>query len=220
MGLFAKTIARKKSNNSAAKAASYTMWVVADGDPASASLDDLIQLTAKAKVVGAQIDVRKDEVKDYAERRYVEDYVSSGVPPATPMIVQNSSGSKIVFVVQDRSGQYDVKEDQQIMLAELLGQGANDLLYTETTFGFNRDILAMPGVQDVIEGALERALKKLVSEDILSIDNAGALLCVDVKTAFKPGTLDRLCQICSNSATTMLQFLRIMGSSATRYVKT
>lgn len=168
--------------------------------------------------------VFKTAVKGFAEKNYVKDYAATGVSPETPMQVATADGEKVTFVVQDRSSQYGVKEDQKEALVELLGQdAAADLLFEETTFGFNRDVLAIPGVMEIVEKALENAIKKLTDDKdgkpVLSEEAAGALLDVKVKTAFRPGTLDRLSLICGKDVTRIEQFLEIMGSSATRYVK-
>lgn len=225
-GLFAKA-AEKKAAAPATKTKKQTLWVV--GDPASdkvaGSIHALIELSGQAKAVEAKMGVHKTIVKDFAEKNYVQDYAVTGVSPETPMVVQNADGEKITYVVQDRSSQYQVKDDQQEALKALLGEDATaDLLYTETSFGFSRDILAVPGVMEVIEKALENAIKKLTDDKdgkaVLTPEQAEALLDVKSKTAFKPGTLDRLSMICGKDTARIEQFLEIMGSSATRYVKT
>lgn len=218
-GLFNKAKA-EAAVKAPVKSKKETVWLVPAGSKESVAVKELVNLTRQAKAIEAKTGVFKGVLKEYGESNYVADYVKLGVNPETPMTVQNPDGEKVTFVVQDRSSQYGVKDDQKSALVELLGEDAtNDLLYEETTFGFNRDILAMPGVMEVVEKALESAVKKLVDTGTLTEDQVGGLLDVKVKTAFKPGTLDRLVMICGKDTTKVSQFLEIMGSSATRYVK-
>lgn len=223
-GLFAK--ASEKKAVTPTKTKKSTTWLVGDTDTEkiAKSVDALIELSGQAKAVEAKMGIHKNIVRGYAEKNYVRDYATTGVSPETPMIVQTTEGAKVTFVLQDRSSQYQVKEDQQDALKALLGEdAAADLLYTETTFGFSRDILAIPGVMDVVEKALESAIKKLTDDKsgkpLLTEEQAEMLLDVKSKTAFKPGTLDRLSMVCGRDAVRIEQMLEIMGSSATRYVK-
>jgi hypothetical protein len=224
-GLFAKAAA--KTTAVPKKTKKETIWAVGDptSDPVAKSLHELVELNRQAKAVEAKMGVHKGVVKEFADENYVKDYASLGVPPETPMMIVNADGEKATFVVQDRSSQYGVKDDQREALVTLMGEdAANDLLYTEISFGFNRDVLAVPGVQEAIEAALEKTIKKLTDaaggKPVLTPEQAELLLDVKSKTAFKPGTLDRLTLLCGRDTTKMSQFLDIMGSSAVRYVKT
>jgi hypothetical protein len=225
-GLFAKA-AGKKADAPKTAAKKSTVWQVGDpaNDPVARSVHELNLLNREAKAIEAKQGVHKNVVKDFANDKYVRDYAVLGVSPETPMVVQNADGEKATFVVQDRSSQYQVKDDQVEALNSLLGEDrTQELLYTETSFGFNRDILAVPGVQEAIEAALEKAIGKLTDDSkgrpVLTAEQAELLLDVKQKTAFKPGTLDRLTVVCGKDTTKIEQFLDIMGSSATRYVKT
>jgi hypothetical protein len=224
-GLFSKVKAQAAVKSTVSKK-KETVWLV--GDPATdkigKSVREIIKLTGEAKAIEAKEKVHKNIVKEYAEENFVNDYAALGVHPETPFVVQNEAGERVTFVVQDRSSQYQVKDDQKGALVELLGQdAAADLLYEETTFALNRDVLAVPGVQEVIEAALEKAIKKLTDDSagkpILSPEAAELLLDVKTKTSFKPGTLDRLTVVCGKDTTKISRFLEIMGSSATRYIK-
>ena len=199
-------------------------WLAGDpaGDAVAKSVHELVRLSADAKAIEAKMGIHKTVVKRFAEDRYVSEYATNGSSPDTPMVVQNSDGEKVTYVVQDRSGQYGVKEEQKAALASLLGPDAvESLLFDEVHFGFNREIMAIPGVQEAIEKALEAAIKKLTSgaKPVLTESQAEALIEADQKTAFKPGTLDRLTVIVGQDSGRIKQFLEIMGSSATRYVK-
>lgn len=220
MGLFKQATEKKKAETTTGPKRKSTTWLVGDpsGDAIGQAVHELTVLNAQSKAIDAKMEIHKNVVKRYAETSFLRDYADSGLPPDTPMIVQNHDGEKVTFVVQDRSGQYGVKDEQKDALIQLLGaDAASELLYEETSFGFNRDILAIPGVQETIEKALEGALKKLT--DTLTDEQKEALLDVKVKTAFKPGTMDKLALICGKDATRMKQFIDIAGSSCVRYVK-
>ena len=222
MGLFAKAKASKKSEEP--KKAKGIAWLAGDpqGDAVAKSVKELVRLEADAKAIEAKMGVHKTVVKKFAETQYVSVYAETGSAPETPMVVQNSDGEKVTYVVQDRSSQYAVKTEQQEALAQLLGPDAvEDLLYDEVSFGFNREIMAVPGVQEAVEKALESAIKKLTSgaKPVLTETQAEALIEANQKTAFKPGTLGRLAMIVGRDTGRIKQFLEIMGSSATRYIK-
>ncbi len=220
-GLFGKAKAAAASKPTAASKKKETVWLVGAGSREAVAVKELVELTKQAKAIEAKTGVFKGVLKEYGEASYVGEYAKLGVAPETPMTILNPDGDKVTFVVQDRSSQYGVKDDQKAALVELLGEdGTQELLYEETSFGFNRDLLALPGVMEIVEKALETATKKLVDNGVLTEEQVGELLDVKVKTAFKPGTLDRLTMVCGKDTTKLGQFLDIMGSSATRYVKT
>lgn len=223
-GLFAKAAAKKTEGTGAAtaKKAKNTTWLCGStaGDEVAKAVHELKVLNAEKKAIEAKMDVHKVKVQGYAEDQFYRAYADVGVFPETPMLVQNSDGEKVTFVVQDRSAQYGVKPEQVDLLAEMLGQDAvGDLLYEETTIAFNRLVMALPGVTEAVEQALERAIMKLVKDGSLSEEQAGELVDPIVKRTFKPGTLDRLAIICGRDVTRIEQFCEIMGSSCTMYLK-
>lgn len=218
MGLFAKATDKAKLNGEKVAKRKGTPWIV--GDQASiqvaGSVHELVGLEAQKKALDAKMEIHKTVVKKYAEGQYIQNYADREVPPDSPMYVQNADGEKVTYVVQDRSGQYQVKDTQQDALRDLLGaDAAENLLYQESTISFNRDVLAHPGVQEAVEKALESALKKLDIPDELK----DSLVDVEVKTAFKPGTFERITQICGKDTAKIKQFLDIAASSCCRYVK-
>ncbi len=220
MSLFAK-VAAKKVEAPKAKAKGVS-WVAGDssGDAVAKSVKELVKLDAEMKAIDAKMGLHKTVVKKYAEEKYLRDFADRGVSPDTPMTVQTTDGEKVTYVVQDRSGQYAVREEQVEALGQLLGlDAAGELVYQESRFQFNRDVLALPGVQDAIGTALEGAIASLVEAGALTQERAEALLEVEVRTSLKPGTLDRLPHIVGRDIGRMRSFLEIVGSSVTRYVK-
>jgi len=221
MGILTKAAGKKVESKPKSKG---LVWVAGDvnGNAIAKSIHELVQLSSEAKALEAKMDIHKTVVKKYAESQYVTGYAELGVPPDGPLFVQNADGEKVTFVVQDRSGQYGVKDEQKDALVQLVGSDvADDLLYGETKFSFNRELLAVPGVLEAIEKALEGAVKKLTSgaRPVLSSEQAENLVEADQKVSFKPGTLDRLGYVVGRDTGKIKQFLDIMGSSVTKYIK-
>lgn len=220
-GLFAKAAAKAKETVKEVKKKGMA-WVVGnkDAETVGKAIHELALLEAQAKTISAKQEVIKSAVKRYCDNLFITSYVSQGSMPDSPMTLLNSDGEKVTYVCQDRGGQYGLKEDQKEALADLLGEDAlQDIVYDETSFGFKRDVLALPGVMPIIEKALENAVNELIDTGTLTGDQASELLDVKNKTAFKPGTLDRLTQICGKDTSRVKQFLDIAGSSFTRYIK-
>jgi hypothetical protein len=222
MGLFAKAAEKSAASTKSSKPKKNTTWVVGDpeGDAVAKAVHELVELTAQEKALAAKKKLQATIVLKVAKTNHVRDFCDLGVPPDTPMLVQNSDGEKVTFIVQDRGGQYNVKPEQIEAMQQLLGEdAANDLLYTETTLGFDRTILGIPGVGEAIEKALERVVTKLVKDEKLTPEQADELITAKQKTSFKPGTLDRAATIVGRDTTKLAAFLDAMGSSCTRYIK-
>lgn len=219
MGLFDRAVKTKTA--SAPKKKNTTWSTGAENKAVSNAVHQLVALTAEEKAIKAKMGLYKGLVEKFARENYVQDLANLGVQPPGPLKITNSDGESVTYVVQDRSSQYNVKEEQRDMLVELVGEDeVEDLLYTETTISFDRSIMAIPGVSDAIESYLERCITKLIKEGTLSPEQADELVVAQQKTAFKPGTLDRVVMIVGKSANRVSQFLDAMGSCCVRYIKT
>lgn len=197
-----------------------TSWVVSSEQDVSAAVTTLVQLEAESKAIEAKMGLAKTLVKKYAGDKFIAQFATEGVKPATPMTIQNSDGHSVTYVVQDRGSQYDVKEEQKEALAAILGPDAVDpLLYDETTFSFSRVLLMDDRVMSVIDDALTAAKKKLVKTGVITEEQGDELIVAKTKVSFRPNTLDRLAEICGRDTVKMDEFLDAAGSSFTRYVK-
>lgn len=221
MGLFTK--ATEKSKQATAPTASgkrNTTWTAGDpeADQVAKAVHELVAIAAQEKALAGKKSLHETLVKNFALRNFVEHIAETGVRPESPMYVMNADGEKVSWITQDRSGQYKVKPEQKEALEQLLGkEAADDLLYEEVTFKFNREALAKPGVAEAIEKALEAVDKKLRASGKLSDEDV--LVDADVKEALKPGTLDRAGIICGSDTTKIRNFLEAIGAAFTRYVK-
>lgn len=221
-GLFSKATAKAVREDKPSRAKKATTWVVGDPekDQVAKAIHELVELSAQEKAIKAKKSMASKIVLKHANTNYIHDFCDLGVPPDTPMIVQNHDGEKVTYVVQDRTGQYAVKEEQREILEDVLGEDAvDDLLYEETKIGFDRSILALPGVTEAVEKALERTITKLVKDEVLTEEQADALVVADHKVSFKPGTLDRAALIAGRDTARLSALLDAMGSSVTRYIR-
>lgn len=222
MGLFSNAANVAKSKQSSVKPKKNTTWVVGnnENEQVAVAVKNLVELSAQEKAITAKKKLYATTVMKHAKQNHVTDFCDLGVSPDTPMQIMTEDGEKVTFVVQDRGGQYNVKEDQVDALTQLLGEDATtNLLYTETTLGFDRLILAKEGVSEAIEKSLMRCIEGLVEGGKLSEEQASELVTAKQKTSFKPGTLGQAAAIVGRDVTRLAQFLDAMGSSCCRYVK-
>jgi len=162
--------------------------------------------------------LHRHPVIKHAKAEFFSTYADNGVFPETPMLVQNQDGEKCTFVVQDRSSQYQCKQEQLEQLILLLGEdAARNMVAEEIRFGFQREAMINPKIQSVLERHLNSAIEELTEAGV--IEGFQDVLEVEQKTAFKPGTLQRLSQICGADSTKMRQVMDAMGSSAVQYIK-
>lgn len=222
MSLFAAAT-EKTAKAKTAKPKKNTIWVVGTSEEdlkVGIAVKTLVELSADEKALKAKMALQKAIVLKVAKKNHVRDFCDLGVQPDTPMKVQNADGLAVSYIVQDRSGQYAAKPEQIEVMVQLLGEdAAANLTYTETSLGFDRVILAIPGVSEAIEKSLMSAIKKMIKAEVLTGEQADELIVAKSKTAFKPGTLDRAALLCGNDTTKMSQFLDALSSSCTRYIK-
>jgi len=222
MSVFAKAAAKKAEKSASTKPAKkQTLWAVGnpDADKVAKSVHELTELNAQVKAINAKMGVHKTVVLNFAKDSFYQQYADSGVFPETPMKVQNSEGENVTFVVQERN-QYGVKDDSLAALTQLLGEdGANELVYEETVFGFDRSVLSKDGVMDILGKHIEAAMAELTETGTINDEEADALLDAEVKRSYRPGVLQRLALIAGKNAGKMRQVCEAIGSGCVQYVK-
>lgn len=221
MGLFAKA-AGKKASTPKAKSSGRT-WAVGDpeGDKVGKAVKELVRISGEMKALESKKSLHAQVVAKHASTSFIRDFSEAGVMPETPMKVVNADGDSVTYVVQDRGSQYALKDEQIEAMEAVLGEDVvESIVYDETTIKFNRDVMALPGVSEAIEAALEKAVAAMLKKGTLSGEQADELIEADVKRALKPGTLARAATLVGNDQTRLAQFIDAMGSGCTRYVKT
>jgi hypothetical protein len=221
MSLFAQAKEAKAIKSKAPKSKKKsTTWMVGSGESeakVAKAVSELKSLNAEKKAIDAKMKVHNTVVKTHARSEFFETFAANGVFPETPMKVQNDEGEAVTFVVQDRSTQYEAKAEQLGALEQILGEdGARDMIGEETRFSFQRDAMMNPDVMAILEQHLEAAIAQLTEAGL--IEGFEDVLDVNTRTAFKPGTLQRLALICGKDAVKMRQVMDAMGSSAPNYV--
>lgn len=221
MGLFAKAAAKATKETTKVKKKATT-WNVGDPeqDEVSKSVKELVRLSGEAKALTAKMSLHKQTVHKFANRQFVTQFADNGVLPETPMKVVNADGDSVTFVVQDRSGQYSIKDEQVDVMVQLLGEDAtNDIVYEENTIRFDRLVMSIEGVAEAVEKALESAVRKLIKDGVLTEENADELIVVDSKRSLRPGTLERAAMVTGKDVIRLGAFLDAAGSQFCRYVK-
>lgn len=215
MGVFSKAAAGSVVKKPSAKG---TAWLTNEAD--GKSVDKFVDLTAEKKKVEAKIAIPKGSLVSVAFAKYLESYVRTSVPPETPMTLVAGSGNSVTFVVQDRSGQGGLSEEQIEDLTTLLGSEVVDgIVYDEISFSFNRDVLAAPGVMSVIEKHLGAAISEIVESGLVSGEAADQLLEAEQRKALRPGVFQRLVSVCGANVARLERFLGIVGGLFVKYVK-
>jgi len=200
-----------------------TVWQIADANEATAlnsAIHEIVTLHADVKAITAKQNIYKSQVKKHAEDCYLRAYADRGVAPDSPMQLVNNDGEKVIYVVQERCAQSKVKDEQVEQLDLLLGEdAAKAILFENSVFKFNNTLLAKAGVMDAVGSALESAFEGLVESGCLTAAEASNVLEVDEFVAFKPGTTNRLADVCGRDTQKMKNLLDVMGSASVRYVK-
>lgn len=220
MGLFAKAAGKKSAAPKTTKKS--TTWAVGDpeGDKVGKAVKELVRISGEMKALESKKSLHAQVVAKHAGTSFIRDFADNGVMPETPMKVVNADGDSVTYVVQDRGSQYALKDEQIEALEDVLGVDVVEgLVYNETTIKFNRDVMALPGVSEAIEAALEKAVVVMLKKGTLSEEQADELVEADVKRALKPGTLARAATLVGNDQTRLAAFIDAMGSGCTRYVK-
>lgn len=225
-GLFAKAASKKAA--SPAKKKDATMWRMGQNQKIASAIHEFVQLEAKKKAIDAQMGIFKTILKNAGEENYLRDFSTLGVPPETPMKLVNEEGESVTYVVTDRCASTKVSDEQVEEIVAMFGEdGAKEIVFEQSTFKFDPVLMAIPGVQDVIEAALGEAVARLTSPrevdgkelpPLLTEQMAENLIECDQIRAFKPQTIKRMAEICGRSVTRMKDLLSAMGSACVRYV--
>ncbi len=217
--LFAKAKAAAPAASTSKR--KQTMWSLnGSADEQSASLErdihDILANDAIMDTAKTAKSLASKRVAEYALAQFSADYARLGVTPESPMVVSNRTGESVTFVVQDKTKTSVVNDEQVESLVDILGEdGTNDILTTVDTFAFNGEILGQEGVAE----ALSHAIAKLVEGDKITQEQADGLIVASTKRLVKPGTVDRLADVCGRSNVKIEQVMRTLNGPIVTYVK-
>lgn len=224
MGLLTKAADKaksKKSEKTTKAKKKSTVWSVGSdekGEALAESVKTLVELNAKKKAIDAKMGVHKTAVNKHARAEFFNHLAQNGVMPETPMVVQNADGQKVTFVVQDRAHNTSVKPEVRDDLEDILGEDAVEgMIVEETRFAFQREAVLNPEILGVIEKHLESAVGELVEAGL--IEDVEDLVDIEQVSAFRPGILAQLPQICGKDSTKIQETFDALGSATVSYVK-
>lgn len=222
MGLLSK--AKAAAPAGPVKKKKQTVWLVVS-DALKKAIKDVIAYAVESKQLEAKSTVLKTTLKNHAVDEFIKSIAHNGIFPETPLLLQNDDGQTVTFVVSDMTASTKVSEEQIEAMNQLLGKDrADDLFYQQTTFSFDPAILALPGVTEAVEKALDRVVNRLTTADdsgnvILTAEQAELLINAKTVTAFRPGTVQRMPEICGRDVVLMKEFFKTMGSALKHYIK-
>ena len=177
---------------------------------------DALATFVKAK---ADIDTAKGKsdmavglVKPVVLKMYSQLWAKGQAIPETPISVSNEAGVTATYVVQDRTGTILFSEQQQIALAEIIGQEAvNNHLKTDKTYSFNSETLAQ-------EGVMEKVGKAIMSCG-LTEEQAAAIFECKTETKLKDGFVPKLSELCKHDPVAVENAIEALGTCLTIYLQ-
>lgn len=180
--------------------------------PVSKRLHDAISIMLEQdqvrKTAEGKVNTAKGIVMPVAMELVVEDWAKLGVIPDSPLKIQNDKGEEVSLVIQDKSQQYSVSDEQVEQLRDLFGDAVDEIVEQKTEFVLDSKILEEHA--DTISNALIEAL----GEDL-----AMALLQAKPVQRVAPNTITRLAELCQRSPVKILAALEALGSACVRYLK-
>lgn len=191
----------------------------------NSAVSEMHRLNAERKRVETEQEIYKGILKPWAEERYFEHVAKFGVEPESPLKVVNDKHESVTFVVQDRSGQAVVTDEQVAMLGDLLGQdAAAELIVEAGEFKFDVAVMTQTApdgtsVQEVVSEAISEALAKLVDKGRLSADQVENLLSYQTVRRFRPNLLPYALSAGGRNIQKLQSLFGALGSAIVRYVK-
>lgn len=166
-------------------------------------------------------------VHDHVVEAWCAQYAQDGTQPATPVTVLNHLGESLGFVIQDKSQQNAVSDDQVEALGLCLGEEvAASLVDVRDVYSFDSDTMKQAAggpkakdgetVQDVVFAIVSEAL---LGSPKLSDDQKAGLIASESKTYLKRNTLARLGELCGGNVGKILAVVESAGSAFVRYLK-
>lgn len=191
------------------------------------AVSNVLEADREKKAATNKENLAKGLLNPHVFNRYVAQYATDGLPPPGPISVVNHKGESLTYVVQDKSQQHAVSDEQIMLLTGLYGEQAHRLLEVRDAYGFNMETMAelaaganaAPGetVQAVIFALVSSAV---VGSTKLSEAQKANIISHTRQTHVKAGTLQRLVELCGRNTDKLRQTIEIMGSAVVRYLKT
>jgi hypothetical protein len=191
------------------------------------ALKDLAKATKDKKAADNLANAAKGKLNRWVEGAYTTEWAKLGVQPPTPISIVGHDGDSATYVVADKSQQYGLDEEQQSMLAELLGEEtAGHMIVTRDLVTFDPNIMAENAAgpkakEDEVVGDIvaEIVSKAIWDSPKLSDKQKEDLIKAEEKTGLRPTILQRLAEFCGADGAKIKAVLGVIKSSCTRYLR-
>ena len=223
------------------------------------TLDDEGKLTGESKLLNEAIHeiLESEEEKKKAENRgklakgkvakwtfgeVVKTTAGLGVLPPTPVSVVNHNGESVTYVMQDKTQQNPLKQEQVELFGAIMGEeGAQNIIHEKTVYSFNPEVMEQAAYDAKATAAARKANpdaapvyseSESVMDVIMELVSAAIVECnkmtdeqkenlIASKTGYhlRPNTLARVAELCGGDVTRIEQFMEAAGSGCVRYVK-
>jgi hypothetical protein len=188
--------------------------IVTEPDVATA-MDEFVEADGREKQAKADKEVAKSVASPFCIQEFIKQFSAAGRKPET-LKFRTQEGNGVTLVVQDRGERYKVSPEQHETLRALLGDEAVENIVVETTtFSFNNEVLAKPGVMD----AFAATVTKLVEAGVLTSSEAENVLTAEQLITIRKGALDDLARLCDKDSEKMATVLDALGSHCSAYIK-
>jgi len=211
---FAKAAANAAVPTSGKKTPAPTILLPPEKSGLRESVDDFVKAHHQKKEAEAVMESTGAQVITWVKEQWLKAFSSGGTEPDNIKVQGNSS--EVSLVSQDRCGQYNISDDQAALMEEAIGkEKASEIMSVKTSFAFDDDILAKPGVIDKLGAAIE----SLVTDGTLNRAEADRLLVAKSKRIIAKGSIERMAIICGGNVQKMTRMAEALGTSHTMYIK-
>lgn len=184
---------------------------------------DLLIGSSEEKAAKNKQNLAKGTLGRFAHPEIVRRIAKDGQVPPGPIKFVDHKGQSVTYVIQDKSQQYALKDDQVSDLRDLLGEeAANEVMVTEEVYAFNPDTMNEPlagGEGTVADVVFEIVSKAVERNTKLSDAQKAALIRQDVVTKLKAGFANAAALHCGKDAGRIEDAFDILKSQVVRYVK-
>lgn len=187
------------------------------------AVTDLIKGAAEYSAAKNKMNVAKGTLGRFAHPEISRRIAGTGTVPPGPIKFVDHKGQQVTYVIQDKSGQYPLKDDQIEELRELLGdEKADEVMETQEVYAFDNKVMDEPledgegTVSDVIFEIVSRAISRNTR---LTDDQKERLIRQDEKTKLIPRFPETAAMHCGKDAARIEDAFDILSSQVVRYLK-
>lgn len=185
------------------------------------AITTVIKAKGEEKTAVSRGKLAKGILNPWTLTRWCTEFARLGVMPPTPVSVVNHNGESLTWVVQDKTQQNTLNDEQVELLEGLLGEDAATIAIEEATvYGFNKDTMAEAAGDTTVEEVVFELVNEVLMKDTrLSDEQKSSLIDSNTVKRLRPGMLGRLAEITGADATKIEQVVEAIGSGLPHYLK-